>query len=402
MTPQRRAVERLSIKLGLAVVVLTLAFFLLPVIWTYLSPFIIALPFAAMIQPTAHFLERKFHLKHSPAVLIPVLIMLLVMLAFLVWFFTFSIQRISELMQNPGALIGNITGTARQALESLLSPMDAYLPSGEEVISSVDRAWAGITAWGTDVASQLAAILLSMATSVPEALIYINFLFMGLFFIAKDYDRILSFLPHRRKTLTDSSAARLTNSAISGAIGYLKVQLIYGMLTLVGSAIYWTAFGNSYAIIIALGAAILEFVPLVGNGAVYLTWALVSLILGDAQGVIQPLALWLGLFIIRRITEPKIMSQTIGISPLLSLVSMFVGMTAGGIIGLILGPVLMTVAVAFFRGGYIQSVREDASLLYHTMHRRWQDDNLILPPEQTVTPVQPIEKDEPPAEPPAE
>ena len=76
MTPQRRAVERLSVKLGIILAVLAAAYFLSPLAWKYLSPFIIAFPFAAMIQPVARFMERKFHLKRSLTILIMVLLLL--------------------------------------------------------------------------------------------------------------------------------------------------------------------------------------------------------------------------------------------------------------------------------------------------------------------------------------
>ena len=78
------------------------------------------------------------------------------------------------------------------------------------------------------------------------------------------------------------------------------------------------------------------------------------------------------------------MAHNIGVSPLLSLVSMFAGYTAGGLPGMILGPVLMTVAVAFFHGGYLRSVKEDVSLLYRSIRRRWRDENLLLPPEEAA------------------
>ena len=61
---------------------------------------------------------------------------------------------------------------------------------------------------------------------------------------------------------------------------------------------------------------------------------------------------------------------------------------------------------AIFRGGYLTSMKDDIVLLYHTMQRRWRNENLILPPEETVRPEEPKEeaheKDGPPADPPAE
>ncbi|MBR5344560.1 MAG: sporulation integral membrane protein YtvI [Clostridia bacterium] len=406
MTPQRRAVERLSIKFGIVLAVLAAAYFLSPLAWKYLSPFIIALPFAAMIQPVTRFLERKLHLKHSLAVLIMVLLLLCLLLTAVIWVLSYGVQRAGEILENPDQLIAGIMETVQKAVEEVLGPLDARLQDPGSLNSSVSNAMEEITTWGTDVAKQFLGILWNAAWGVPTILIYVNFLFMGLFFIAKDYDQLLSFLPHRRKNLTDSGAAKLTNSAIRGTIGYLKVQLIYAALSVIAGTVFWAAFGNPYAFLIGLAAGILEFIPLVGNGALYLPWTLVEMILGNFAEGILPLAIWVALYIIRRITEPRIMAHNIGLSPLLSLISMYIGYRAGGLLGMILGPVLMTVVVAIFRGGYLTSMKDDIVLLYHTMQRRWRNENLILPPEETVRPEEPKEeaheKDGPPADPPAE
>ena len=409
MTPQRRAIERLSIKLGIVLAVVAAALFLSPLIWKYLSPFIIAFLFAAMIQPVARFLERKLHMKHSLATLILVLLLLLLLLTAVIWLFSYGVQRAGEILENPDQVIADVMGTVQAALKELMEPLEARLQNPGPLNLSLNNAMSEITAWGTNVAKQFLGMLWDAAWGVPTILIYVNFLFMGMFFIAKDYEKLLAFLPHRRKNLTDTGAARLTNSAIRGTIGYLKVQLIYSAVSVVVSAIYLAIFKNPYAILLGLVAGLLEFIPLVGNGALYLPWTLVELILGHYPEAVVPLALWIGLYVLRRVTEPKIMAHTIGLSPLLSLISMFIGYRAGGLLGMILGPVLMTVAVAFIRGNYLKSVKEDALLLYHTMQRRWKNENLILPPEEAVlaeTPSKPEEeheeKDEPPAGPPAE
>ena len=409
MTPQRRAVERLSIKLGIVLAVVAAALFLSPLIWKYLSPFIIAFLFAAMIQPVARFLERKLRMKHSLATLILVLLLLLFLLAAVIWIFSYGVQRAGKLLENPDELVAGVVDQFQAAVESLLSPLQGRMQNAGTLFISVNNAMDEITAWGTNVAKQFLSMLWDAAWGVPTILIYVNFLFMGMFFIAKDYEKFLSFLPHRRKNLTDTGAARLTDSAIRGTIGYLKVQLIYSTVSVVVSAIYLAIFRNPYAILLGLAAGLLEFIPLVGNGALYLPWTLVELILGHYPEAVVPLALWIGLYVLRRITEPKIMAHTIGLSPLLSLISMFIGYRAGGLLGMVLGPVLMTVAVAFIRGNYLKSVKEDALLLYRTMQRRWKDENLILPPEEAVLAEAPSEpgeeheeKDEPPAGPPAE
>jgi hypothetical protein len=59
-------------------------------------------------------------------------------------------------------------------------------------------------------------------------------------------------------------------------------------------------------------------------------------------------------------------------SPLLSLVGMFVGMRLGGVIGLILGPIAMVVLVSAVRAKVFDGVYRDFTLLLRYMKLRWR------------------------------
>src|SRR5690625_5755082 len=54
-----------------------------------------------------------------------------------------------------------------------------------------------------------------------------------------------------------------------------------------------------------------------------------------------PILLAIILLAIRRIVEPKVMGQHIGLSPLATLIAMFLGLKLMGVFGFILGPLLV-------------------------------------------------------------
>ena len=78
---------------------------------------------------------------------------------------------------------------------------------------------------------------------------------------------------------------------------------------------------------------------MIGSGIPYFLMSAIQFLLGNFSQALQILFLTLGLQLLRRVLEPKLMSDSIGISPLESLVGMFVGMRFGGIVGLIGGLV---------------------------------------------------------------
>ena len=66
------------------------------------------------------------------------------------------------------------------------------------------------------------------------------------------------------------------------------------------------------------------------------------------------------------------MGSNLGVSPLLSLIGMFVGMRMGGVIGLILGPIVMVVLVSAVRSKLFDGVIGDIRMIFTHMTARWQ------------------------------
>ena len=76
MSEERKAAERLAAKGFDAVILLVFAFWAIPQLWDKLSPFIIAVPLAAMLQPVVSFAQEKLKIKRGITVLICVLLLL--------------------------------------------------------------------------------------------------------------------------------------------------------------------------------------------------------------------------------------------------------------------------------------------------------------------------------------
>ncbi len=381
MTPQRRAAERLGTALVLGTAAAFLLSWLLPAAWNYLSPFIIALPFASMLQPSVRWLERKLHLKHTLAALIPVLLFLLVVLTVVIWFLSYGIGQLTGLLSRSSEIVTPFIATLRQTILSTLDRVDLL---DSDALSWVRGALENLLSWMATVSGQLATYLLNesvnFAAGVPYALVYANFLCMGIYFIAKDYEGFARYFPNRKRSGSESSLNRLSTSGLQGALGYLRVQVTYSLISLVVGYLFWQIMGNPYAALIALLAALLELIPLLGNGAVYIPWAVVALLVDGYRAALPPIGLYLGLLAIRRLTEPKVMSHNMGVSPFLSLVSMFIGLRVGGIPGLVAGPVLMTLLVAVAREHYLSTLVGDAKTLFRWLMQRWTLPEDAAPP----------------------
>lgn len=399
MSEARISAERLLAHVLLLTIVITLLYFLLPAIWLYLSPFILAIPFAALIQPFTRFLERKFRCRHHLAVLIPLIILALLVSLCVLWFLSFGINQISYLLSHSNDVLASASAAVRSAISTILSRFPES-PSGNtsaiwtifdniiNYLSTQLTVWAG-GALNTTV---------NWAASIPYALLYLNFFFFGIYFIARDFDRLLETYHRGILGNPDTQSGKLANSAVVGLVGWLRCQAIYALLSLVVGSIYWTAFGYQYGVLISVAAAILEFLPIVGNGTIYLPWGVIGLLIGQPRGAILALALFFGLLLIRRLTEPRLLSHNIGVSPLLSLVSMFAGLKFGGLLGMIGSPMIAAVLTTLWEGDFRKTMKHDSQVIFHFLSDRWHGVTAVAheaPPKSDPAPDDP--NDSPPS-----
>ena len=374
LSEERKAFERLSFKVLIVVLVLLAAYFLVPQVWDKLSPFFIAIPLAAMLQPVIRFCFRKLKLKKSISSLILVLLLLGLVIGVLIWLIGLVTNMVNPFLTQSEDIVTTTIGTIRQAVNSLMQyTSDNFSPEVQVQISKAMNDMIGdLTKWGISVSTALGTYLVNLATGFPYFIIYTTFLAMALYFIARDYDDIRSYLPGGKRRNQSSNTTQLTNSAIRSLIGYLRVQGTFSLMVLVVSLIVLNAFRFPYASAIAIVAGIMEMIPMVGSGLLYILMGIIYLLTGNIAAAVQVLALTAVLQLARRILEPKLMSNSIGITPLESLIGMFVGLRVGGIIGLIGGPVAMAVLVGAFRGKIFESMKQDFFCLVTYLRNRWR------------------------------
>ena len=372
MSEERKAAERMLLRLLGVAAAFAVVRWVLPEVWDKMSPFIIAVPIAAALQPVIRFLQKRIKLKRSPASLIPVLLLLALFLGLIIWLLIFTIGHVPGIVSQSGDLMTESISTVRLAMSNLLTKIGESTDPGvaDWIRNALTTLLERLSVWGTSIAQTVGTFVVNLATAMPYSIIYISFLTIGLYFIAKEYEEIRSYLPGGRRRKQDSRTTQLTNSTVKSLFGYLRVQGTFALMVGIVSWIYLTCFGFPYAGITALFCGVMELVPMIGSGVPYIIMSIVQFLLGNTAAGFQILFLTLGLQLLRRVLEPKLMSDSIGITPLESLIGMFVGMRFGGIIGLIGGPVLMSVLVGAFKGGLFASTARDFHLISVWMKNR--------------------------------
>ena len=336
---------RLAIRfLLIAAVVLGLRY-LAPPLLSLFMPFVLALLLAWLLNPLVRTLQKALGLSRG------ILSLLLILLVFggvggVLAAFGYSVfAEIRSLVTNWQDIWAGVQA-AIEATGGFLDSLLAHLP--QEVEQTVNSALDSLTQWlqtalpnfFTNAAERAG----NFAMSIPSFVVALVVFIMGTYFITADY-------PHLRFLVTDhlSPAFRrflghVKHAAVGAFGGYVRAQIIL-----------------SLGVLLIL-LAVLDFIPIIGAGTVMVPWAVIDLFLGQFGHAVELMVIWGIICVFRRVAEPKAVGSQTGLSPILSLVSIYVGMQVAGVLGMILGPVLCMVVINVCKTGLFDGLTDDLRL----------------------------------------
>ena len=311
----------------------------------YLLPFVIGTLIAVSVQKPAGVLSKRLGIKHSVLALIMVIsiYILLLLLLFLVG------SRIylwaSELYKNMPQYAGSITSSADSILEKaeqmlgkIPGSFGAYISVGvKNTVSSFAENLAGyVSDFVAGVVSGTPAMIFSLFVTAISGC-----------YIAKDFGlfkRIVGYALNSEQIERLHTVKRIAvNSILKMAKGYALLSLSAFFVLIAG----FFVLGIKGAAKIALVTAVVDFLPVLGSGTVLVPWAVINLIKGKWIMCLGLIAIYIAVTLVRNVLEPKIMGKQVGLHPLLTLFSVFLGLKLFGVAGMFLLPLIVTVVYKY-------------------------------------------------------
>lgn len=156
------------------------------------------------------------------------------------------------------------------------------------------------------------------------------------FFMIQEYDGIREFL---LRSEIGRNVCRMVHKCKETLKAYVKAQ---GFIMLMDGIVCTFAFWlikQPYFLVAGFVVAVVDALPVFGAGLILIPYAFV-LMLGKkyAAGLMLLLA-YMACVLIRQVTEPKMIGNEVGIKPLYTIASMYVGFRLFGVYGFLLGPV---------------------------------------------------------------
>ncbi len=360
---------KIFINLIVAVVVVLCLVIIVPKLLGFFLPFVIGWIVAMIANPLVKFLESKVKLlrKHSSAIIIIVVIAAIVGTLYLI--VSVLIKESKQLAKDLPAIIeqvevqiDNISVKIRDINNDMPKPVQKFV---DNLLDRINKNLMNFEPSGDLLTFSGAS---NLAQNIAEFfLTFIITILSAYFFIIKRDELMEGF----RKFLPNSVVEGwnfIYNNFTKAVGGYFKAQLKIMFVLTVIMIVGFEILKVSYSVLLALGIAFLDFLPVFGTGAVLWPWALVDMLSGNYFRAIGLVIIYLICQITKQVLQPKMVGDSIGISPLSTLIFLYIGYKLYGVIGMILGVPVGMVIVNLYRVGMFDRLIRGFKIIIHDIN----------------------------------
>lgn len=381
MKQEMKSVLKALANIAFSLVVLLLCIFLAPKLIMLFMPLIIGWFISCIANPLVVFLESKLNIrrKAGTVVVIVAVIAIVSALGYLIFSILFRqlygfIKELPDMwnsimhdLEKFGTFANQYVGNVAPNLTEFINNLQKSI--GEAVASLPSRlntdAFNGMSTMVGNIANVLISVIMTMLSAY--------------FFIA-DREWLYETL---EKMIPKGIAKKYSvfYGSIKQAVGgYFKAQLrievwMY-LLILIGLAVLKVR----YAALIALLIACIDILPFFGSGAVLMPWAVVTALGGNYVRALEFLIIWGVGQLFRQLIQPKIMGDSIGMEPIPTIVLLFVGYKAAGVVGMLVAVPIGIVVVNMNDAGFFDVPKQSIGILIASINRfrKLDDDDLKM------------------------
>ena len=217
------------------------------------------------------------------------------------------------------------------------------------------------------LASTIAREVVSLIQNMPE--MYQD-LESGMDTIGESLNGVFRLLPAGVQegwhTMMDNLVSRMTmvvdnlKYAVGGYFkAQLKIMVVVYVLLLVGFLVLRIHFSFLLAFLIAF----LDFLPFFGTGTALIPWAVYKFMMGNYKMVAGLLILYGVTQLVRQLIQPKLVGDSMGLKPLVTLVLLYAGYKAGGVFAMIFAVPVGLIVINLYQAGAFDYILDDAKIL---------------------------------------
>lgn len=330
----------------------------------FFAPFVVGWIIAAIAAPLVNWLEKRLKIvKKLGSALIVILVLAAIVL---VIYFGASrlITEVRGLVRDFPDMYAQLEAGLRQ-IGNTLSGIFDRLPDGvqngiDTVAQNLDQ-YMGNLVSGISEPTVMAAG--NIARRVPSYLLYFLVTVISAYFFIVEREEVLGWLKKVSPQAVQKRMKLVMDNLRYAVGGYFKAQLkIMGVIFLILLA-GLGFLGTGYFVLVAMLIAILDFLPFFGTGTALIPWAVYKFFMGDYKMTAALVIIYVITLVVHQLLQPKMVGDSVGLNPLVTLLLLYIGYRMGGILWMILAVPIGMVLINMCQAGAFDYIIDDVKIL---------------------------------------
>ena len=329
----------------------------------FFMPFVIGWLIASVVSPVVVWLERRMNLiKKWGSVLI--IISVLGLVGLLIYLTVSTLAReIAILTQDIPDMYQDLESgmdTIGESLNGIFRMLPSGIRAGWRTMNNLDQTMGEIIGRLSEPTVSAAG---RFAMGIPSALVAIIVTFISAYFFIADREEVLLWA---KKIAPDALVTRMTmvvDNFKYAVGGYFKAQFKIMAVVYVLLAAGFLILRVHFAFLLALLIAFLDFLPFFGTGTALLPWVFYKFMMGEYRMVVGLLILYGVTQLVRQLIQPKLVGDSMGLNPLVTLALLYAGYKIGGVLAMIFAVPVGMIVINLHKAGAFDYILDDVRIL---------------------------------------
>lgn len=318
----------------------------------YWYPLLIAGGLTLLCHPIAHFLVEKLMLKRILASIIVVSFIFMVLLTLIYWLTFELVKSMTQLIPLISEHFEKLLLTAKSFYEQHFWHLyKNYLTSNQQemIEQQLQQMIGQLGNISVDFFQNILFKMMKLLSIFPYSLMILLFILLATILMTNDWPNIKDQFNQIIPKAINETREEVSRHFKTLLLNYIQAQLLIALITAIILWIGLSFIKVDHAFTIVIVTMIIDLLPVIGTGIIFLPWILYLFVIGQFPLMIKLALLYGFIIIVRQMIEPKIVSARIGIRPLTVLISLFLSLQFLGAIGIILAPLIIIFIHALYQ-----------------------------------------------------
>lgn len=349
---------------------LCLVIFLGPRLLHFFMPFVVGWILALLANPLVRFLERRVKLVRRHGSMLIIIAALAIVIGL---FYGASLLVYREM--------GSFLADAPEIYQSVIAEIENALQNGRKLAEyfpqnlqppllafsdNLDGLFGKLVSRAAEPTVQIAG---HVAKSIPNLLVNMVIIILSSYLFLADRESIMRWLKEHLPAFVFRYIEYMKRDAKGLIGGYFLAQFRIMCVVALILAAGFLVLGVRYGVLLAFLTAILDFLPIFGTGTVLFPWAVVKLFAGEYAYATGLILLYILTQVVRQIIQPKIVGESMGLPPLMTLFLLYLGFKLRGLTGMILAVPVGLVFINFYKYGAFDSMIRNFRMLMESIQK---------------------------------